>query len=49
MILIKTHVDSVDSPENINLPEKMFIIDAYDLMIKEILEKQNEGSLHAAI
>lgn len=40
MILIRTHRDVIDTLEYLNLPDSLFVIDAYDFVIKDILEKQ---------
>lgn len=42
MILIRTHLDIIDTFENSNYPSNLFIIDAYDLLIKDILAEQKE-------
>lgn len=42
MILIRTHLDIIDTYEYSNYPNNLFIIDAYDLVIKDILEGQKE-------
>ena len=42
MILIRTHLDFIDTYEYSNCPNNLFIIDAYDLVIKDILKEQKE-------
>ena len=42
MILIRTHTDFVDTFDYSVYPSNLFIIDAYDLVIKDILEQQKE-------
>lgn len=42
MILIRTHLDFIDTYEYSNCPNNLFIIDAYDLLIKDILKEQKE-------
>ena len=49
MILIRTHLDIIDTFENSNYPSNLFIIDAYDLLIKDILAEQKEKSHVVAI
>lgn len=45
MILIRTHVDVIDTYDCSNYPPNLFIMDAYDLMIKDFLESK-EGKKH---
>lgn len=49
MILIRTHLDIIDICEYSNYPSNLFIVDAYDLVIKDILEKQKEKGRIVAI
>lgn len=42
MILIKTHLDSLDISEYSSYPNNLFIVDAYDLVIQELLKQQKE-------
>ena len=49
MILIRTHRDVIDTLEYLKLPDSLFVIDAYDLMIKDVLEKQIEKERIVAI
>lgn len=49
MILIRTHLDFVDTFEYSSYPNNLFIMDAYDLIIKDILEQQKEKSCIMAI
>ena len=49
MILIRTHLDVIDTFENSNYPSNLFITDAYDLLIKDILAEQKEKSHVVAI
>lgn len=49
MILIRTHMDFIDTFEYSNYPNNLFIIDAYDLVIKDFLEQQKEKSSIMAI
>lgn len=44
MILIRTHLDTIDTYEYSNYPNNLFIIDACDLMIKNALEGKGEES-----
>ncbi len=49
MILIRTHVDFVDTFDYSSFPSNLFIVDAYDLIIKDILEQQKEKNCIVAI
>lgn len=49
MILIRTHTDYIDTFDYSGYPSNLFIIDAYDLVIKDILEQQKEKSHIVAI
>lgn len=49
MILIRTHMDYIDTFEYSDFPSNLFIVDAYDLVIKDILEQQKEKSCIMAI
>lgn len=49
MILIRTHLDVIDTFEYSNSPSNLFIIDAYDLIIKDILKEQKEKGRIIAI
>lgn len=40
MILIRTHIDLMETCDCSCFPSNLFMIDAYDLVIKDILEKQ---------
>lgn len=42
MILIRTHTDFMGTFEYSNYPSNLFIMDAYDLVIQDFLEKQTE-------
>jgi len=46
MILIRTHIDTFDYS---NLPSNLFMVDAYDLVIKDILEQQKAKNCTIAI
>lgn len=49
MILIRTHMDYINTFDYSSYPSNLFIIDAYDLVIKDILEQQKEKSCIVAI
>lgn len=49
MILIRTHIDNIDPFDGSGYPGNLFIIDAYDLVIKDILDQQKEKSHIVAI
>lgn len=49
MILIRTHLDAIDTFKYSDYPSNLFIIDAYDLIIKDILKNQEEKSCIVAI
>lgn len=38
MILIRTHIDIIDTYAYLNLPDNLFIMDAYDLIIKNLFK-----------
>ena len=40
MILIRTHLDFIDTFEYSSYPNNLFIIDAYDLVIQDFFERQ---------
>ncbi len=47
MFLIRTHIDFLNVHHGLKSPDNLFVIDAYDLMINDILEstKENEKSV----
>lgn len=49
MILIRTHMDYVDTYESSKCPDNLFIIDAYDLMIKELIDVKKEKTCILAV
>ncbi len=49
MILIRTHMDYIDTFDYSSCPSNLFVIDAYDLIIQDILEQQKEKSCIMAI
>ncbi len=49
MILIRTHLDFIDTFDYLSVPDNLFIVDAYDLVIKDILEQQKEKNHIMAI
>lgn len=49
MILIRTHLDFIDTFEYSSYPSNLFIIDAYDLVIQDFLEQQKEKNSVVAI
>ncbi len=49
MILIRTHLDFIDTFEYSSYPNNLFIIDSYDLVIQDFLEQQKEKNSVMAI
>lgn len=49
MILIRTHMDIIDTFDYSDCPDNLFIIDTYDLLIKDILKEKKEKSCVLAI
>jgi len=49
MILIRTHMDFIDTFDCSSYPSNLFIVDAYDLVIKDIIEQQKEKNCIMAI
>lgn len=49
MILIRTHLDFIDTFEYSNYPSNLFIMDTYDLIIKDFIEQQKEENSIMAI
>lgn len=49
MILIRTHTNYIDTFEYSSYPSNLFVIDAYDLVIKDILEQQKENDCIIAV
>lgn len=49
MILIRTHMDIIDTFDYSDCPDNLFIIDTYDLLIKDILKEKKEKSRVLAI
>ncbi len=49
MILIRTHLDLIDTTEPSSYPSNLFIVDAYDLVIKDILGEQKKKDYIMAV
>lgn len=49
MILIRTHIDCLDTCDDWQIYNNLFLIDAYDLKIRKILDEQKKKSCTVAI
>ncbi|MGM9927324.1 MAG: DNA-methyltransferase [Bacillus sp. (in: firmicutes)] len=49
MILIRTHLDFIDTFEHSSYPNNLLVMDAYDLVIQDFLEQQKEKNNVMAI